>query len=78
MAVGFEKFDEGKERERLLNLSDAELIREGKSARYMCSPAANFGKPPRDVYVAALRLCKEEWRRRHPRVNVTTSQNEGH
>jgi hypothetical protein len=45
----------------------AELIREGKPARYMCSPKANFGKKPRDVYVIALRLCLDEWRRRHPR-----------
>ena len=67
MAVGFDKFDEDKERERLRKLSNEELIREGKSARYMCSPATNFGKPPLDVYVTALQLCKEEWRRRHPK-----------
>ena len=67
MAVGFDKFDEEKERERLRKMSDEELIREGKSARYMCSPATNFGKPPRDVYVIALRLCKEEYRWRHPK-----------
>jgi hypothetical protein len=66
MAVGFDKFDKEKERERLHKLSDEELIREGKAARFMCSPATNFGKPPRDVYVIALRLCKEEYRRRHP------------
>ena len=66
MAVGFDKFDEDKEREKLRKLSDAELIREGKAARYMCSPATNFRKSPRDVYVIGLRLCKEEWRRRHP------------
>jgi len=70
VAVGFDKFDEDKEREKLRKLSDAELIREGKAARYMCSPATNFGKPPRDVYVIALRLCKEEWRRRHPKESA--------
>jgi hypothetical protein len=46
VAVGFGKFDVDKERERLRKMSDAELIREGKAARYMCSPATNFGKPP--------------------------------
>ena len=35
MAVGFDKFDEDKEREKLRKLSDAELIREGKAARYV-------------------------------------------
>ena len=67
MAVGFDKFDEEKERERLRKLSNGELIRDGKTARYMRSPAANFGKPPLEVYVMGLRLCKEEWRRRHPK-----------
>ena len=59
MAVGFTEFDEEKERERLRKVSDQELIREGRAARYMCSPAANFGKPLGDVYVIALRLCRE-------------------
>jgi hypothetical protein len=68
VAVGFDTFDEEKERERLRKLSDAELIREGKAARYMCSPAY-FGKPPRDEFVIGLRLCKEEWQRSHPKVN---------
>ena len=42
MSVGFDKFDVSKEREKLRKLSDAELIREGKAARYMCSPATNL------------------------------------
>ena len=67
MAVGFDKFDVDKEWEKLRKLSNEELIREGKAARYMCAPSPNFGKPPRDVYVIALRLCIEEWRRRHPK-----------
>ena len=71
MAVGFDKFDEDKERERLRKLSNEELIREGKAARYMCSPATNFGKPPLEVYVIGLRSCKEEWRRRHPKKVVS-------
>jgi hypothetical protein len=51
VAVGFDKFDEGKERERLRKLSDRELIRE--AARYMCS-LAYFAKPPRDEFVVGL------------------------
>ena len=67
MAVAFEPFDEQKERTRLRKMSDEELIREGRAARYMCAPSTNFGKPPREVYVTALRLAKEEWRRRYPK-----------
>jgi len=67
MSVALEDFDEEKERAHLRKLSDEELIREGQAARYMCSPTANFGKPPREVYVIALRIAKEEWRRRHPK-----------
>ena len=65
MAVGFDTFDEDKERERLRKLSDRELIQE--AARYMCSPAY-FRKPPRNEFVIGLRLCKEEWHRRHPKL----------
>jgi hypothetical protein len=70
MSVAFDKFDEEKERERLRKMSDEELIGEGRAARYMCSPSTNSGKPPRDVYVIALRLCKEEYRRRHPKQSA--------
>jgi hypothetical protein len=41
MAVGLKQFDENEERERLRKMSDKELIREGKTARYLCSPKAN-------------------------------------
>jgi hypothetical protein len=47
MAVGFDKFDQRKERERFRKMSDEELVREGRVARYMCAPSTNFGKPPR-------------------------------
>ena len=52
MAVGFDKFDEEKERARLRKMSDEEWIREGRAARYMCSPATNFGKPPRLMFTS--------------------------
>ena len=65
MAVGFDKFDVDKERERLRKLSDRELIRE--AAKYMWSPPTNFGKTPQDELVIGLQLCREEWRRRHPK-----------
>jgi hypothetical protein len=33
----------------------------------MCSAMANFGKPPRKVFVIQLEEVKAEWRRRHPK-----------
>jgi hypothetical protein len=66
VAVGFDKFDVDKERERLRKLSDRELIRE--TAKFMWSPPTNFGKTPRDEFVIGLQLCKEEWQRRHSKL----------
>jgi hypothetical protein len=60
MSVGFKDFDENAERERLRKLRNEELIREGKAARYMCSPEVNFGKKQREPFVIALRLCIAE------------------
>jgi hypothetical protein len=54
-------------RARLQKMSHEELIREGKAGRYMCSPFANFGKPPRRVFVIQLEEVKAEWRRHHPK-----------
>jgi hypothetical protein len=65
VAEGFDEFDVDKERDRLRKLSDRELIRE--AARYLCSPATKFRKPPQDEFVIELRLCQEEWRRRYPK-----------
>jgi geranylgeranyl pyrophosphate synthase len=51
-------------RARLRHMSDRELLRFGKSARYMCSTEANLGKKPRPVFVIQLREAEKEWRRR--------------
>ena len=51
-------------RARLRKMSDKQLLEEGKAARYMCSKIANFGKPPREVFVVQLRECRAEWKRR--------------
>jgi hypothetical protein len=65
VAIGFDKFDEQKERRRLRKLSDKQLIQE--AAQYMWSPPTNFGKTPQEELVIGLQLCREEWRRRHPK-----------
>jgi hypothetical protein len=51
-------------RERLRKMNDAELLRFGKAAKYMCSPQANLNKPPRRSFVVQLEEAKAEWRRR--------------
>ena len=51
-------------RARLARMNDKALARFGRAAAYMCSPEANMGKPPRDVFVVQLREAREEWRRR--------------
>lgn len=51
-------------RERLRKMSDVELLEFGKAARYMCSPAANLDKPPREAFVIQLEEARAEWRRR--------------
>jgi hypothetical protein len=71
MSVGFKEFNEDEERARLAKLSDEELIREGKAARSLSDPKQNWGRPPREIWAIGLRLCKEEWRRRHPKLDAT-------
>ena len=65
MSIGFkEEFDIDGLRERLRKMTDAELLRSGKAARFMCSAGANFGKPPRECFVIQLRELRAEFRRR--------------
>lgn len=51
---------------RAAPMTDTELIRFG-AGRYMTSPEANLGKPPRETFVIQLREARAEWRRRHPK-----------
>jgi hypothetical protein len=59
-----ESVDADELRARLRKMNDADLIAFGKAARYMCSPKANLGKPPRPPFVIQLREARAEWRRR--------------
>lgn len=60
-------------------MNDAELRRFGQASRFMCSPAANFGKPPRENFVVQLREAEAEWQRRtsegrdNPRLRPSTA-----
>ena len=60
--AGENGFDLEALRAKLRLVSDSELLRFGRAARYMCSPAANHGKEPRRVFVIQLREAAEEWR----------------
>jgi hypothetical protein len=45
-------------------MSDAEVLKFGGSAKFICSPGANLGKPPRKSFVAQLEEARAEWKRR--------------
>jgi hypothetical protein len=72
-------FDVEALRQRFVQMTDAQLKRFGEAARYMCSPPANRGKPPREEFVIQLREARLECRRRHPKPKdpVLTSQVSG-
>jgi len=50
-------------RTRLERMTNAELLRFGQAARFMCTPQANIGKLPRPEFVIQLEEAREEWRR---------------
>jgi hypothetical protein len=52
-------------RARLRKMDNDQLVRFGRDARYMCSPKANMGKPPRQAFLIQLEEARAEWRRRH-------------
>lgn len=55
-------------RKRIQVMNDEQLLRYGKAAAYMADPRnAADKRSVRDVYVTQLQLCREEWRRRHPK-----------
>jgi len=60
-------------RERLRKMTDTELLRFAEAAKYMCSPEASFGHPPRHTYVVQLQEARAEWKRRKPEMPVTDS-----
>ena len=54
-------------RERLRKMTDQQLRQFGEAGKFMCSPGANFGKPPRKPFLIQLEEARAEWRRRHPK-----------
>jgi len=63
--IGFtQRVEIVKLRERLQRMTDAQLVEFGKAAKYMCSPVANIGKPPRECFVVQLDEARAEWKGR--------------
>ena len=53
MSIGFsEKFDIQSLQKRLRAMSDEKLLQFGRDAKYMCSPEANLGLAPRELWLA--------------------------
>jgi hypothetical protein len=72
MSIGFNKeFGIRSLQKRLRGMSDEKLLQFGRDARYMCSPGANLGQPPREVFVIQLE-AKLEWKRRHNLVRAAS------
>jgi len=61
MAVGH--FDLEEHRKRLRKMTDEQLLRHGKSARFLVENDKN----PLPVFVLQLKEARAEWRRRHPK-----------
>ena len=64
MSVSFTRVNTEGVRRRLQAMADDELLRFGKAAASMCTPDANYGKPPREVFQLQLQEARAEWRRR--------------
>jgi hypothetical protein len=66
--IGDEPLDIPKFRERIAKYSDEHLLRCGRAAAYMASPAAHYG-PVMVTYIQQLEELRAEWRRRRTLKN---------
>ena len=67
------RFDVESLRSGLRSMDDAELLRFGQAAKYMCSSYANSLAPLRKEFVIQLEESRAEWRRRYPKTPVSES-----
>jgi hypothetical protein len=67
--IGFTRFDPEAFRRQLMKYSDLELIKMGRS----CAPAEWLIADPmtKAEYAEKYKLCRAEWRRRHPKASTT-------
>jgi hypothetical protein len=62
-------------RKRIQGMTDEALLRTGKAAAYMADPKYSAdGRTVEPVFKTQLQLCREEWHRRHPKIQAETGQ----
>jgi len=64
--IAFQEFDVQKYREFVRTLSDEALIKEGKEVRWLSGDGKIVSTTPSAFY-SQLKICRVEWRRRHPK-----------
>ena len=57
----------------LREMSDADLLRFGQAAKYMCPPEANLGRPSSQPRVVQPREARAEWKRHKPSLPLNNS-----
>jgi hypothetical protein len=62
--IGFREFSEDDYRKFIRTLSDEELITAGKRLRILCGDVVT---PNPSTFDMQLKICREEYRRRHPK-----------
>jgi hypothetical protein len=67
-----QEFDAQKYREFLRTLSDEALIEEGKQVRWLSGDGKIVTTMP-SAFDEQLEICREEWRRRHPKQRSVTN-----
>jgi hypothetical protein len=63
--IALRPFNEDEYRDCVRSLSDDDLIKEGRQLRSLCGGVVSAGPPC--VFDIELRICREEYRRRHPK-----------
>ena len=64
--IAFQEFDAQKYHEFVRTLSDEALIKEGKKLRWLSGDGKIVSTTPNAFY-EQLKICREEYRRSHPR-----------
>jgi len=62
--IGLREFNEAAYRKFIRTLSDEELIKAGKRLRILCGDVVT---PNSSTFDRQLKICREEYRRRHPK-----------
>jgi hypothetical protein len=74
VSIQIAQFDLDSLRARIREMNDAELLRFGQAARFLCSPGQNSGRQPREKFVIQLKKeARAEWRRRFPKLPLKAS-----